>query len=187
MRLTTSSVCTSMKYVFGYMYTHYTIIRPQNKDQWQTPTASPLSCYTSSSSILPHFFKCLAVLFWGMLFILCDNISQKQALQTVHRDKRRKLQTHTHTYKPFIWLPSVAFVLYTGILMWRVSFFLLNYAHHVSESTTILANKGFALWHVQIHNELMEWWIFFRQSAGLFQQSINPLHSFYLFGTVPKH
>ena len=173
-----------MKCVFGYMYTHYTILRSRNKDQWQTPTTSPLSCYTSLSSILSYFFKCLAVLFWGILFILCD-ISQKQVLQTVHTGKRRKLQTHTHT----IHLASFCGLcnIYWYFNVKTVSFFLLNYAHHMSESITKLANTGFALWHVQINNELLEWWIFFRHSAGLFQRSINPLHSFYLCSTIQKH
>lgn len=183
MRLTTS-VCMSMKYVFGYMYTHYTIPRPQNKEQWKTPTTSPLSSYTSVSSILPYFFQCLAVPFWGMLFILCDNISLQQAPQTVHIGKRRTLQTHTHHSSGFFCGLCIAYWYFN---VKTVSFFLLNYAHHMSESTTKSANTGFALWHVQIHNELLEWWIFFRYSAGLFQQSINPLHSFYLRSTVQKH
>jgi len=142
------------------MYTHYTILRSQNKDQWQTPTTSPLSCYASLSSILPYFFKCLTVLFRGMMLILSDNISQKQALQTVHIGKRRKLQTHTRA----IHLASFCglCILYCYFNVKTVPFFFLSYAHHMSASTTKLANTGFALRHVQIHNELLEWWIFFR-------------------------
>jgi hypothetical protein len=90
-------------------------------------------------------------------------ISHKRALQAIHIGKRRKLQTDTHTIHPASFCGLCIVYWYFNVK--TVSFFLLNYAYHMSESTTKSDNTGFALWHVQIHNKLVKLWIFFRQDS----------------------